>query len=177
MVLDPIPQPLHVHFFGSRPQPPTSPSHINLALTNQCALLYLLYLSFSPCSLSRSRTRAPSRARAHALSLSLSVARSLSLCMSSFSLDCSPAFSLFSPSFALSHTHTHSLSRRQFGLFLARLPLFFLSLSHTLQHILGGNSSLANQLDFLRDKGKEELTKRTGKRVLQSVAVCCSVVQ
>ena len=24
MVLDPIPQPLHVHFFGSRPQPPTS---------------------------------------------------------------------------------------------------------------------------------------------------------
>ena len=25
MVLDPIPQPLHVHFFGSRPQPPTSP--------------------------------------------------------------------------------------------------------------------------------------------------------
>ena len=26
MVLDPIPQPLPVHFFGSRPQPPTSPS-------------------------------------------------------------------------------------------------------------------------------------------------------
>ena len=25
MVLDPIPQPLPVHFFGSRPQPPTSP--------------------------------------------------------------------------------------------------------------------------------------------------------
>ena len=24
MVLDPIPQPLPVHFFGSRPQPPTS---------------------------------------------------------------------------------------------------------------------------------------------------------
>ena len=27
MVLDPIPQPLPVHYFGSRPQPPTSPSH------------------------------------------------------------------------------------------------------------------------------------------------------
>jgi len=26
MVLDPIPQPLTIHFFGSRPQPPTSPS-------------------------------------------------------------------------------------------------------------------------------------------------------
>jgi len=25
MVLDPMPQPLPVHFFGSRPQPPTSP--------------------------------------------------------------------------------------------------------------------------------------------------------
>mmetsp|Transcript_2363 Transcript_2363/g.3770 ORF Transcript_2363/g.3770 Transcript_2363/m.3770 type:complete len:321 (+) Transcript_2363:185-1147(+) len=29
---------------------------------------------------------------------------------------------------------------------------------------LGGNSALANQLDFLRDKGKEELTKRTATR-------------
>jgi len=28
MVLDPIPQPLPVHFFGSRPQPPTSPRHV-----------------------------------------------------------------------------------------------------------------------------------------------------
>jgi len=28
MVLDPIPQPLLVHFFGSRPQPPTSPLYI-----------------------------------------------------------------------------------------------------------------------------------------------------
>jgi len=28
MVLDPIPQPLPVHFFGSRPQPPTSPYDI-----------------------------------------------------------------------------------------------------------------------------------------------------
>ena len=27
MVLDPIPQPLPVHFFGSRPQPPPSPSN------------------------------------------------------------------------------------------------------------------------------------------------------
>ena len=27
MVLDPIPQPLPVHFFGSRPQPPTSPPY------------------------------------------------------------------------------------------------------------------------------------------------------
>jgi len=27
MVLDPIPQPLPVYFFGSRPQPPTSPPH------------------------------------------------------------------------------------------------------------------------------------------------------
>jgi len=30
MVLDPIPQSLPVHFFGSRPQPPTSPPcHMN----------------------------------------------------------------------------------------------------------------------------------------------------
>ena len=28
MVLDPIPQSLTVHFFGSRPQPPTSPDHL-----------------------------------------------------------------------------------------------------------------------------------------------------
>ena len=28
MVLDLIPQPLPVHFFGSRPQPPTSPCHV-----------------------------------------------------------------------------------------------------------------------------------------------------
>ena len=28
MVLDPIPQSLPVHFFGSRPQPPTSPQHV-----------------------------------------------------------------------------------------------------------------------------------------------------
>ena len=27
MVLDPIPQSLSIHFFGSRPQPPTSPMH------------------------------------------------------------------------------------------------------------------------------------------------------
>ena len=31
MVLDPIPQPLPVHFFGSRPQPPTSLRWRNLA--------------------------------------------------------------------------------------------------------------------------------------------------
>ena len=30
MVLDPIPQILPVHFFGSRPQPPTSPACLNL---------------------------------------------------------------------------------------------------------------------------------------------------
>ena len=30
MVLDPIPQSLPVHFFGSRPQPPTSPGIINV---------------------------------------------------------------------------------------------------------------------------------------------------
>ena len=30
MVLDPIPQPLPVHFFGSRPQPPTSPQELDI---------------------------------------------------------------------------------------------------------------------------------------------------
>jgi len=30
MVLDPIPQPLPVHFFGSRPQPPTSQMNITM---------------------------------------------------------------------------------------------------------------------------------------------------
>ena len=34
MVLDPIPQPLTVHFFGSRPQPPTSPIYTTHVLHN-----------------------------------------------------------------------------------------------------------------------------------------------
>ena len=51
MVLDPIPQSLPVHFFGSRPQPPTSLSCISLAyatsllhLSGECkeSLAYML---------------------------------------------------------------------------------------------------------------------------------------
>ena len=45
MVLDPIPQSLPVHFFGSRPQPPTSHLYINIStassnLTHQHPSLY-----------------------------------------------------------------------------------------------------------------------------------------
>jgi len=37
MVLDPIPQPLTVHFFGSRPQPPTSPGYASWHVLWMCA--------------------------------------------------------------------------------------------------------------------------------------------
>ena len=37
MVLDPIPQPLPVHFFGSRPQPPTSAPHAQVQESMQMA--------------------------------------------------------------------------------------------------------------------------------------------
>ena len=36
MVLDPIPQSLPVHFFGSRPQPPTSPPESSICVINEC---------------------------------------------------------------------------------------------------------------------------------------------
>ena len=37
MVLDPIPQSLPVHFFGSRPQPPTSPRLLRIVSSGCCA--------------------------------------------------------------------------------------------------------------------------------------------
>ena len=43
MVLDPIPQPLPVHFFGSRPQPPTSPRDVPISmfkLSHLCIIMY-----------------------------------------------------------------------------------------------------------------------------------------
>ena len=44
MVLDPIPQSLPVHFFGSRPQPPTSPCnefvHPKNCFTNYCGFFF-----------------------------------------------------------------------------------------------------------------------------------------
>jgi len=46
MVLDPIPQSLPVHFFGSRPQPPTSPSN------EQYILSYLRARRNSVCTAS-----------------------------------------------------------------------------------------------------------------------------
>ena len=47
MVLDPIPQSLPVHFFGSRPQPPTS-RIFHLSSFSSSGLFYgsLLYVSF-----------------------------------------------------------------------------------------------------------------------------------
>jgi len=42
MVLDPIPQSLPVHFFGSRPQPPTSPRHaLALIKAFHCAAIWI----------------------------------------------------------------------------------------------------------------------------------------
>jgi len=47
MVLDPIPQSLPVHIFGSRPQPPTSPSHVrcDMSLARLSSLVCLPCLS------------------------------------------------------------------------------------------------------------------------------------
>jgi len=50
MVLDPIPQSLPVHFFGSRPQPPTSPAfgvQIKLLLTKFDRILVLTFENFA----------------------------------------------------------------------------------------------------------------------------------
>jgi len=44
MVLDPIPQPLSVHFLGSRPQPPTSPYCTGLYITYVYVCIYV-YIS------------------------------------------------------------------------------------------------------------------------------------
>ena len=49
MVLDPILQPLPVHFFGSRPQPPTSPLHVSRSHTMSpvsCKIQIYLYNTF-----------------------------------------------------------------------------------------------------------------------------------
>ena len=47
MVLSPIPQPLPVHFFGSRPQPPTSPTHL------PCRALHCIFLYLHPMHIHR----------------------------------------------------------------------------------------------------------------------------
>ena len=46
MELDPIPQSLPVHFFGSRPQPPTSPSPFPLCLQTREETIHRCFLSF-----------------------------------------------------------------------------------------------------------------------------------
>jgi len=47
MVLDPIPQPLPVHFFGSRPQPPTSHTYVSEVLCKVmcvCVWISMIYV-------------------------------------------------------------------------------------------------------------------------------------
>jgi len=57
MVLDPIPQPLPVHFFGSRPQPPTSPKnpvlYATTLVTRKNPFLYArtLFYMREPCTI------------------------------------------------------------------------------------------------------------------------------
>jgi len=127
MVLDPIPQPLPVHFFGSRPQPPTSAPHAQVQESVQMA-----------------------HSHTHSLLLPPSYYLSLQLCTSTIEIvmtRCPPFFSLppspfLSPSLSLSlsspdvqaqccmsmpYSLTHSLS-------LPLTPSHSLSLTLTPSH-------------------------------------------
>jgi len=72
MVLDPIPQSLPVHFFGSRPQPPTSRwrglTSTSKKLVVQCVigLIYLLHLTYA-CVCRDFSTLQKIRSRGHRL--------------------------------------------------------------------------------------------------------------
>jgi len=139
MVLDPIPQSLPVHFFGSRPQPPTSPCKgtrliyslsLSLFLSLWLFLSFFLSLSFL-LFLFLSHTFPfsfePNHARFHNISLfSVSIFSTLP---SHTHTHTTPPLSLsFSLCHSLTHSLTHSLSH-SLSCVLSRCFVLFLTLS------------------------------------------------
>jgi len=99
MVLDPIPQSLPVHFFGSRPQLPTSLATCNKLLSKIYRYVHIFkhdthihthtntvsHAHTHPCSRAHTHTSMQSQAGAHALSANLVV-----ICKTpSYSVSCS----------------------------------------------------------------------------------------